>query len=65
MRKMVSFERASLDALELLAADKHTRFQELMDEAVADLLKKYRRPITTKDQFKQSLGRSRAGKARS
>ncbi len=63
MRKLVAFDRASLDALELLAADKHTRFQALMDEAVADLLKKYRRPTAMKDQFKQSLGRTRSGKA--
>ena len=59
MRKMVSFESASLEALKLLAADKHRSFQDFMDEAVDDLLKKHRRPTTARDQFKQSLARPR------
>jgi hypothetical protein len=61
-RKLVNFESASLEALELLAADKHMSFQELMNEAVVDLLKKHGRPTTMKEMFRQSLGRT-AGKA--
>jgi hypothetical protein len=55
MRKMVEVEPATLTALELLATDKGRRLQDLFDEAIADLLKKHRRPTTTKDMFAQSL----------
>ena len=44
-----------LDVLELLAADRKVRLQDLFDEAIADLLKKHRRPVTTKEMFAQSL----------
>ena len=55
MRKMVNIDTAVLKALELLAADRKTDLQELVDEALGDLLKKHRRPVTTKDMFAQSL----------
>jgi hypothetical protein len=55
MRKMMNIDTAVLKALELLAADRKTDLQELMDEALGDLLKKHRRPVTTKDMFAQSL----------
>ena len=29
--------------------------QDLLDEAIADLLKKHRRPVTTKEMFTESL----------
>ena len=29
--------------------------QDLVDEAIADLLKKHRRPVTTKEMFAESL----------
>ncbi len=55
MRKMVHIDSAPLKALELLAADRRGRLQDLFDEAIADLLKKHRRPVTTKEMFAQSL----------
>ncbi len=63
MRKMVHIDTASLKALELLAADRKVSLQDLVDEAIGDLLKKYRRPVTTKEMFAQSLKGSR-GKPR-
>ena len=42
MRKMIHIATASLDALEALAAESGKTFQDLIDEAVADLLKKTR-----------------------
>ena len=49
MRKMVNIDTAALKALELLAADRKMGLQDLVDEALADLLKKHRRPVTTKE----------------
>ena len=63
MRKMVKIDTASLKALELLAADRTVSLQDLVDEAIGDLLKKHRRPVTTKEMFAQSLKGSR-GKAK-
>ena len=61
MRKMVNIDTATLKALELLAADRKARLNDLLDEALADLLKKHGRPVTTKEMFAQSLkaGRSK------
>jgi hypothetical protein len=55
MRKMVNIETATLAALELLATDRGVNLQELLDEALADLLKKHRRPVTIKNMFDASL----------
>jgi hypothetical protein len=55
MRKMVNIDTAALKALELLAADRKMSLQDLFDEAIGDLLKKHRRPVTTKEMFAQSL----------
>ena len=55
MRKMVNIDTAALKALELLAADRKVSLQDLVDEAIGDLLKKHRRPVTTKEMFAQSL----------
>lgn len=55
MRKMVNIETATLAALELLATDRGANLQELLDEALADLLKKHRRPVTIKSMFDASL----------
>ena len=59
MRKMVNIDTAALKALELLAADRKMSLQDLFDEAIGDLLKKHRRPVTTKEMFAQSLKRGR------
>ena len=55
MRKMMNIDTAAVKALELLAADRKMSLQDLVDEAIADLLKKHRRPVTTKEMFAQSL----------
>jgi hypothetical protein len=55
MRKMVNIDTASLKALELLAADRKVSLQDLVEDAIGDLLKKHRRPVTTKEMFVQSL----------
>lgn len=55
MRKMVHIGSASFDALSRLAKDKGQGFQDLMDEAIADLLKKHKRPVTLKEMLSGSL----------
>ena len=55
MRKMLNIGRTTLEALELLAADRKVSLQDLVEEALADLLKKHHRPITTKEMFAASL----------
>jgi hypothetical protein len=59
MRKMVNIGAAMLEALELLAADRGTGLQDLIDEALNDLLKKHHRPVTTREMFADSLKRGR------
>ena len=39
MRKMLNIDSAALKALELLAADRKVSLQDLVDEAIADLLR--------------------------
>ena len=55
MRKMIHVGTAQHAALEALARDTRQTFQELVDEAIADLLKKHKRPVSLKDMLKQSL----------
>ena len=55
MRKVMNIDTVTLAALELLAADRKATWQDLVDEALADLLKKHRRPVTTKEMFAASL----------
>lgn len=56
-RKLVNIEGAKLRALDILARDEGKSFQDVIDEAVGDFLKKHKRPITTAEMFKQSLAR--------
>lgn len=55
MRKMIHVSMASNEALQALAAETKRSFQDLLDEAVADLLKKHKRPVTLKDMLRESL----------
>jgi Antitoxin-like ribbon-helix-helix len=55
MRKMIHIATASRDALERLAADNGKSFQDLIDEAIADLLKKHKRPVTLTEMLRGSL----------
>jgi uncharacterized protein YeaO (DUF488 family) len=54
VRKRVEFDAETFRALEGLARDTMKDFQELMDEAVRDLLKKHHRPVTLKEMFRES-----------
>jgi hypothetical protein len=56
-RKLLAIEPAKLAALELLAADRGDSLQELVDEAIDGLLKKHRRPVTTREMFAASSRR--------
>ncbi len=44
--KRIQLDDATWQALDLLARDSMKDFQELADEAFADLLKKHQRPVT-------------------
>jgi hypothetical protein len=58
--KRVQFDDETWHAVDLLAKDSMKDFQELADEAFADLLKKHRRPVGVKAALKQSLRESPA-----
>ncbi len=55
MRKMIHLSMAGNEALQALAAESRQSFQDLIDEAIADLLKKHKRPVTLKDMLRESL----------
>ncbi len=63
MRKLIAFDDDTFDKLKQLARDRMATFQELADEAFADLLKKHGIPIDLKDALRKSarLG-ARSGK---
>lgn len=54
--KRVQFDPATWQAIDLLARDRMMDFQELADEAFADLLKKHGRPTDLKSALRQSAG---------
>jgi hypothetical protein len=56
--KRVQFDDETWQALDLLARDQMKTFQELADEAFADLLKKNNRPVTLKEALRKSAGHS-------
>jgi len=60
MRKLIEFDDETFDKLRQLARDRMGTFQELADEAFADLLKKHGFPIDLKDALRKSA--SAAGK---
>jgi hypothetical protein len=62
MRKMIHIATASVEALEALAAHSGKTFQDLIDEAIADLLKKHNRPVTLKEMLRGSLAADGDGK---
>ena len=55
--KRVVFDKATWLALDLYARDSVRTFQELADEAFADLLRKHQRPTTLKDALRESTRR--------
>ena len=54
MRKLIAFDDDTAAKLKQLARDRMATFQELADEAFADLLKKHGIPIDLKDALKRS-----------
>ena len=61
MRKLIAFDDDTFDKLRQLARDRMATFQELADEAFADLLKKHGIPIDLKDALRKSArGAARA-----
>ena len=61
MRKLIAFDDDTFDKLKQLARDRMATFQELADEAFADLLKKHGIPIDLKDALRKSARESGAG----
>ena len=55
MRKLIAFDDDTLDKLTQLARDRMGTFQELADEAFADLLKKHGVPVDLKDALRKSV----------
>ena len=55
--KRVAFDRATWMALDLYARDSMKSFQEIADEAFADLLAKHGRPVDLKDALRRSARR--------
>jgi hypothetical protein len=58
-RKQIQFDNDVYLALQQLANDRMATFQELADEAFADLLKKHKRPVGLADALKQSAAETR------
>ena len=54
MRKLIAFDDDTFGKLKQLARDRMGTFQELADEAFADLLKKHGIPIDLKDALRKS-----------
>jgi hypothetical protein len=54
--KRVQIDEESWAALDLLAHDRMMTFQELADEAFADLLKKHGRPVDLRAALRKSAG---------
>ena len=60
MRKLIAFDYDTLDKLTQLARNRMGTFQELADEAFADLLRKHGIPVDLKDALRKSAGLSKA-----
>ncbi|HVT55135.1 MAG TPA: hypothetical protein VHD34_03690 [Xanthobacteraceae bacterium] len=58
-RKQIQFNNDVYLALQQLANDRMATFQELADEAFADVLKKHKRPVGLADALKQSAAATR------
>jgi hypothetical protein len=58
--KRVQFDDETWQAIDLLGRESMKDFQELADEAFADLLRKHNRPVTLKQALRASAGKSGA-----
>jgi len=62
--KRVQIDEETWHALEVLRRDKMATFQELMDQAISDFLKKHHRPVTLKQALKESANERGGAKGR-
>lgn len=53
--KRVEFDDETWAVINLLRQDRRRSFQQLANEAFADLLEKYHRPVDLKSQLRESL----------
>ena len=60
MRKLIAFDDDTAAKLKQLARDRMATFQELADEAFADLLKKHGIPLDLRDALRKSARQARA-----
>jgi hypothetical protein len=60
--KRVQFDEETWRALDLLAHDRLATFQELADEAFADLLRKHGRPTDLRTALRESVRQEKAGR---
>jgi hypothetical protein len=64
--KRIQIDPETWSSLDLLGKDRRMTFQELFQEGMSDLLKKYRRPRNLKEQLRQSavhaVGRANHGR---
>jgi hypothetical protein len=56
-RKLIAFDDETMHALTQLGRDRVATFQDLADEAFADLLKKHGVPVDLKDALRKSASR--------
>lgn len=63
-RKLIEFDAGTWQALDALRHDSMTSIQELIDEAMSDLLKKHNRPTTFREMLKASTRSMPANDAR-
>jgi hypothetical protein len=61
-RKIIEFDAETWRALHSLALDRMNTIQELVEDAVADLLKKHGRPVTLKEALQASAPEAVAGR---
>ena len=59
--KRVQFDDETWQAINLLRQERRRSFQQLADEAFSDLLEKHGRPVTLKDQLRESVKATRRG----
>jgi hypothetical protein len=62
--KRVQFDDETWAALDLLARDRMATFQELADEAFADLLRKHSRPTDLRSALRKSAGDAASAKTK-
>jgi predicted transcriptional regulator len=56
--KRIQIDDETWTALDMLAKDRMQTFQELAEEAFADVLKKHGRPVSLREALQKSAGRS-------